>query len=104
MKRTVFAIALSATALCGVAPAFADQALATAKNCMACHAVDKKLVGPAYKDVAAKYKGDKTAADKLATKIIKGGTGAWGAVPMPANPQVNDAEAKKLVAWVLSQK
>ena len=105
MKRTVFAIALSATAVFTAAPAFADQALATSKNCMACHAVDKKLVGPAYKDVAAKYKGDKTAADKLATKIIKGGSGVWGAVvPMPANPQVNEADAKKLAAWVLSQK
>jgi cytochrome c len=104
MKRTVFAIALSATALLTAAPAFADLALATSKNCMACHAVDKKLVGPAYKDVAAKYKGDKTAADKLAAKVIKGGSGAWGAIPMPANPQVNEADAKKLVAWVLSQK
>ena len=75
-----------------------------AKNCMACHAVDKKLVGPAYKDVAAKYAGDKAAVDKLAAKIIKGGSGVWGAVPMPANAQVNEAEAKKLAAWVLSLK
>ncbi len=94
-------MALTAAA---TAPAFADQALATAKNCMACHAVDKKVVGPAYKDVAAKYKADKTAADKLAAKIMKGGSGVWGAIPMPANPQVNEAEAKKLAAWVLSQK
>lgn len=104
MKRTLFAFALSATAVFSAAPAYADQALATSKNCMACHAVDKKLVGPAYKEVAAKYKGDKAAADKLATKVIKGGSGAWGAVPMPANPQVNEADAKKLVAWILSQK
>ncbi len=104
MKRTVFAIALSATAVFAAAPAFADLALATSKNCMACHAVDKKVVGPAYKDVAAKYKGDKTAADKLAAKVMKGGSGSWGAIPMPANPQVSEAEAKKLVAWVLSQK
>ena len=103
MKRVLFPALISAAALLAGAPAFADQALATSKNCMACHAVDKKLVGPAFKDVAAKYKSDKTAADKLATKVIKGGSGAWGAVPMPANPQVNDAEAKKLVAWVLSQ-
>ena len=82
----------------------ADQALATAKNCMACHAVDKKIVGPAYREVAAKYKGDKAAVDKLATKILKGGSGVWGAIPMPANPQVSDAEAKKLAAWVLSAK
>jgi len=104
MKRVLFPTLISAAALLAVAPAFADQALATSKNCMACHAVDKKLVGPAFKDVAAKYKSDKTATDKLAAKVIKGGSGAWGAVPMPANPQVNDADAKKLVTWILSQK
>ena len=65
---------------------------------------DKKLVGPAYKDVAAKYAGQKDAVDKLAAKIIKGGSGVWGPVPMPANAQVNEAEAKKLAAWVLTQK
>ena len=98
-------IAVFATLLAlGHATAWADLALATSKNCMACHAVDKKLVGPAYKDVAAKYAGDKSAADKLATKIQKGGAGVWGPVPMPANTQVNDVEAKKLAAWVLSTK
>lgn len=101
MKNALFA--LVATMVVS-APVHADQALATAKNCMACHAVDKKLVGPSYKDVAGKYAGQKDAADKLAGKIIKGGSGVWGAVPMPANPQVNDAEAKKLAAWILSQK
>lgn len=101
MKRALFALVAAVSV---TAPAFADQALATAKNCMACHAVDKKLVGPAFKDVAKKYAGDKAAADKLAEKVIKGGSGAWGPVPMPANPQVNADEAKKLVAWVLSQK
>ena len=100
MKQILIAFALSAAA---VAPAMADQALAQSKNCMACHAVDKKVVGPAFKEVAAKYAGQKDAADKLAAKVIKGGSGVWGPVPMPANPQVNDAEAKKLVAWVLSQ-
>ncbi|APW42441.1 c-type cytochrome [Rhodoferax saidenbachensis] len=104
MKRILITAALSVTAILSSAPAFADLALATSKNCMACHAVDKKLVGPAFKDVAAKYKTDKTAADRLAAKVIKGGSGAWGAVPMPANPQVSEAESKKLVAWVLSQK
>jgi cytochrome c len=79
-------------------------AMATAKNCMACHAVDKKLVGPSYKDVAKKYAGDAKAVDMLAGKIVKGGSGVWGAIPMPANTQVSDAEAKKLAAWVLSQK
>ena len=82
----------------------ADQALAQSKNCMACHAADKKLVGPSYKDVAKKYGGQKDAAAMLATKIIKGGSGNWGAVPMPANSQVSDAEAQKLVSWILAQK
>ena len=101
MKRVLFALVAAVSI---TAPAFADQALATAKNCMACHAVDKKLVGPSYKDVAKKYAGQKDAADKLAVKVIKGGSGVWGAIPMPANPQVNDAESKKLAAWVLSLK
>ena len=101
MKRALFAMA--AATLVSM-PAFADLALAQSKNCMACHAIDKKLVGPSYKDVAAKYAGDKGAVDKLATKIMKGGSGVWGPVPMPANAQVNEAEAKKLAAWVLSQK
>ena len=100
-KSVIF---VSVAAVAAVAPAFADQALATSKNCLACHAVDKKVVGPAYKDVAKKYVGQKDAADKLATKVMKGGSGVWGPVPMPANPQVNDAEAKKLVAWILSLK
>jgi cytochrome c len=85
-------------------PAFASADLAQKKNCMACHATDKKLVGPSYKDVAAKYAGQKDAADKLAQKIIKGGSGVWGPVPMPANPQVSEAEAKQLAAWVLTVK
>jgi len=101
MKKIVLALTLTAAS---AAPALADLALATSKNCMACHAVDKKLVGPSYKDVAAKYKADKTAADKLTTKIIKGGSGVWGPIPMPSNPQVNEADAKILAAWVLSAK
>jgi len=94
-------VALSALA---AAPAFANPELAQKKNCMACHTIDKKVVGPSYKDVAAKYAGQKDAVDKLAVKILKGGAGVWGPVPMPANAQVNEAEAKKLAAWVLSQK
>ena len=101
MKRALLILAVSSVL---AAPAFADEALAKSKNCMACHATDKKLVGPAYKDVAKKYAGDKTAADKLATKIIKGGSGVWGAIPMPANPQVTEADAKKLATWVLGLK
>jgi cytochrome c len=100
MKRALFA--LIAAAAC--TPVLADQALATSRNCMACHAMDKKLVGPAYKDVAARYAGQKDAADKLATKIMKGGSGVWGPVPMPPNAQVKEAEARKLAAWVLSVK
>ena len=101
MKRVLFTALTLATLS---APVLADQALATSKNCLACHAVANKVVGPAFKDVAAKYAGDKAAADMLASKIQKGGSGTWGAIPMPANPQVNDAEAKKLAAWVLSLK
>ena len=78
--------------------------LAKAKNCMACHAVANKLVGPAYKDVAAKYAGQKGAEDKLVQKIMKGSAGTWGPVPMPPNPQVSEAEAHALVKWVLAQK
>lgn len=90
--------------LTAAAPAMADLQLATAKNCMACHAVDKKLVGPSYKEVAAKYADQKDAVDKLATKVMKGGSGVWGPIPMPANTQVTPEEAKKLVAWILTQK
>jgi cytochrome c len=100
MKRTLFALLAAAACM----PAMADLALATAKNCMSCHTVDKKLVGPSYKEVAVKYAGQKDAVDKLAVKIVKGGSGVWGPVPMPANTQVSEAEAKKLAAWVMSQK
>ncbi|MFZ2653204.1 MAG: c-type cytochrome [Burkholderiaceae bacterium] len=85
-------------------PALANPDLAAKKNCMACHAVDKKLVGPAYKEVAAKYAGQKDAVDKLAQKVLKGGSGVWGPVPMPANAQVSEAEAKQLVQWLLTLK
>ena len=104
MKRIVLAVVSVVATLVVTSPAFADEALAKSKNCMACHAIDKKVVGPAYKDVAKKYAGDAKAVDMLATKIIKGGAGVWGPVPMPANAQVNEAESKKLVAWVLSLK
>jgi cytochrome c len=101
MKKFALIAALAAVV---AAPAFANADLAQKKSCLACHATDKKLVGPAYKDVAAKYAGQKDAAAKLADKIQKGGVGAWGQVPMPANPQVNAEEAKQLAAWVLSIK
>lgn len=101
MKRALFALIAAASL---AAPAFADQALATKNNCMACHAVDKKLVGPSFKDVAKKYAGQKDAVAMLAAKVIKGGSGVWGAIPMPANAQVKEADAKTLVTWVLAQK
>ena len=104
LQRSFLVIAALAAGLAVCAPARADLQLATAKNCMACHAVGKKLVGPAYKDIAAKYAGQTDAVARLEAKIMKGGGGVWGPVPMPANAQVTPAEAKQLVAWVLTQK
>lgn len=101
MKRSLITLVL---ALSTAAPAMADQALAAAKNCMACHAVEKKLVGPSFKDVANRYANQSDATTKLAGKIIKGGSGVWGPVPMPANNQVSEADAQKLAAWVMSLK
>ena len=101
MKAVYVAMLAAGVVMAGQAQA--DEALAKAKNCMACHAIDKKVVGPAYKDVAAKYKGDKTAVATLAAKIKTGGKGVWGEVPMPPN-NVTPEEATKLATWVLSQK
>jgi cytochrome c len=86
------------------APALANEELAKKDGCTVCHAIDKKLVGPPLKEVAEKYRGDKSAEDKLVEKIKKGGMGVWGQIPMPPNPQVNDQEAKALVKWILSLK
>ena len=96
-------LAIAALA-CLSAPVMASQQLAQQKACMACHAADKKLVGPSYKDIAAKYAGQKDAVDKLAQKVIKGGSGVWGPVPMPANAAVSEADAKTLVQWILTHK
>jgi cytochrome c len=104
MKRTLIVTLSAAAALLVVAPAHASLDLAKAKNCTACHAVDKKLIGPAYKDVAAKYTADKDASAKLAKKVREGGVGVWGQIPMPANPQINADEAAALVKWILAQK
>ncbi|MGI9047447.1 MAG: c-type cytochrome [Burkholderiales bacterium] len=98
---------IAAASLAWAAPSFAAddaaaKALAQKNNCLACHDVDKKLVGPAYKEIAAKYKGDKTAEAKLTEKVKKGGVGVWGQIPMPPNPNVKDDEAKTLVQWVLA--
>lgn len=101
MKKMLFA-----AIACGVlaSPAFANLQLAQKYNCTACHSVDKKVVGPAYKDVAKKYAADKGAEAKLVAKVKAGGAGNWGAVPMPPNPQVSDADLKTPVKWVLSLK
>lgn len=106
MKSFLF-MASAALTLLSSAQAFAQAApadLAKAKNCLACHSVQTKIVGPAFKDVATKYKGQKDAEDKLVVKVLKGGSGVWGAIPMPANAQVTEAEAHVLVKWVLTQK
>ena len=103
-RRTKLLSALMILTASAASPAFAQADFAQKKNCMACHAVDKKVLGPAFKDVAAKYAGQKDAADKLAAKVVKGGSGTWGNIPMPANPQVTDAEAKQLVGWILTLK
>ncbi|MEN7528886.1 MULTISPECIES: c-type cytochrome [unclassified Cupriavidus] len=88
------------TALALPLSAHASLELAKSKNCMACHAVDKKVLGPSYKDVAAKYKGDKGAAAQVAQSILKGSSGRWGGIPMPPNA-VSEADANALAKWVL---
>ncbi|MDY0975517.1 c-type cytochrome [Massilia sp. CFBP9012] len=103
MKNTmILAATLAAAAAMPAAHASAD--LAKAKACMACHTVASKLVGPSYKDVATKYAKDAGAEARLALKIQKGSSGTWGPIPMPANPQVSDAEAQTLAKWILAQK
>lgn len=101
-KSLIAAVLLSAAAPAVMAASGAD--LAKKNNCLACHAVDHKVVGPAYKDVAKKYAGDKTAEAKLIAKVKKGGSGNWGTVPMPPNPQVSDADLKTMVKWILASK
>jgi cytochrome c len=102
MKHSLLVILAAGALVSNAAMANAD--LAKAKNCLACHAVANKVVGPSFKDVAAKYAGQKDAEDKLTQKVLKGGSGAWGPVPMPANAQVTEAEARTLVKWVMTQK
>ena len=98
MKILIANLALVATS------AFADDALLKKNNCIACHAADKKLVGPSYKAVADKYRGQSGAADKLDKKIRAGGAGVWGAIPMPPHPQVSEADAKKMATYILNTK
>ena len=102
MKFIIASVAF--LSLVAASAAMASEDLAKQKACLACHQIDAKLVGPGYKDVAAKYKSDKTAEDKLAKKIRAGGVGVWGQIPMPANPSVSEAEAKVLAKWILAIK
>ena len=99
MKRAALLLGLFAAS-----PAWASDELAKKHACFACHTVDKKMVGPSYKDVAAKYRGDKDAPAKLAEKVKKGSQGVWGNVPMPPNTTVPDADLSALVKWILAQK
>jgi cytochrome c len=102
MKRLLLCIGLASAAV--ALPAHANEELAKKYACFACHSVDKKVVGPAYKEVAAKYRTDKTAEAKLVDKVKKGGSGVWGQTPMPPNAQVPDADVRTLVKWILSLK
>lgn len=110
MKKTVWkwiaatgATALMVSALPAMAAVNAGAAsmLALGNSCMGCHAIDRKMVGPSFQDIAKKYKGDATAEDKLVTKVIKGGAGVWGMVPMPSHPGLSQADAHTIVQWVL---
>lgn len=104
MKSLTAALALAAGAAIAAAPASASEALLKKNNCTACHAIDKKLVGPPYKDVAKKYAGNAGAEKMLVEKVKKGGSGTWGQVPMPPNPQVSDADVTAMVKYILQLK
>jgi cytochrome c len=104
MKKSLIVAMLTGMVAAPAVLADANLDLAQKSGCLACHAVDHKVVGPAYKDVAKKYAGDKGAEAKLVAKVKAGGSGVWGAIPMPPNAQVSDADVKKLVHWVLSLK
>jgi cytochrome c len=105
MKKTlILAATLALAPVAALADDAATVALAHKNGCLACHAVDKKVVGPSYKEVAAKYRNDKTAQAKLEQKVKLGGTGVWGAIPMPPNGAASDADIKALVTWILALK
>lgn len=103
MKSVLIAAASLALTLANQV-VLANPELAKAKNCMTCHAVATKLVGPSYKDIAAKYANDPNAEAMLAAKVRNGSSGVWGQAPMPPNAQVSEAEARTLVKWILTQK
>ncbi|MFW5432065.1 MAG: c-type cytochrome [Methylophilaceae bacterium] len=101
--KALLLMVVTAGSLMMAGQAAADQALAQKNGCMACHKIDKKVLGPALKDIAAKYKGDKAAEGKLVAKVKAGGSGVWGPIPMPANsPQVKDGDIKSIVKWILT--
>ncbi len=105
MKKSLQITLAAATAVLSAAivtPARANLALAQKNSCTACHAADKKLIGPAYQDVAKKYAGQKEATALVSDSVRKGGSGKWGAIPMPAQPNLSEADAKTLAEWILS--
>jgi len=108
MKLALATLAGTALFVAGTAHAALDNAAAEAMmkrdGCAACHAIDKKLVGPSYVDVAAKYKGDKDAVAKLTKKVKEGGSGVWGPIPMPPNPATPASDITELVTWILTLK
>ena len=107
MKRQCLVLAAGVFAAGGASAALDNtsaEAMMKKDGCAACHTIDKKLVGPAYVEVSAKYKGDKDALAKLTEKVKKGGVGVWGQIPMPPNVQVPEADIKELVTWILTLK
>ena len=101
MQTSRMKFLLVAAALTAVAPAFASKELAQKNACLACHAVDRKMVGPAFQEIAKKYAGQKDAEAALARSIRAGGSGKWGPVPMPAQPGLSDADGLALASWIL---
>ena len=102
MKLSIVAVTLGVMAVGTTFPASANPDLAKAKNCLMCHKVDAKLMGPGFVDVAKKYASDKDAEAKIVKQIRQGGGGQWGGIPMPAQPQVTEEEAKQLAQWILT--
>jgi cytochrome c len=96
-------VTATALALLVSSPVIASPELARSKNCVACHHVERKMIGPAYKAVAERYAKDETAVAKLSEKVIKGGAGSWGQTPMPPQASLSPADAETLVKWILSQ-
>lgn len=102
-KFRLIPLTLALGLLVSIGQAVADEAAAKANGCMACHALDKKLVGPAYKSIANKYAGDAAAADKLEKEVRTGSKGVWGPTPMPPQTRISDADLEKVVVWILAR-